>query len=282
MLFITIPLIISLTVIIRQQIGNKQSAQAHQIAQDTAGIREAADAVQPVQSQNHTKAEKTPPPAEAPSASQSPAEQAAPEPNAHEQMLLGIDLQALQKVNDQVKGWICIPDTEISYPLVQGTDNDYYLNHTWNFEWSSAGSIFLEHMVNSDLTDFNTLIYGHRMNNGTMFSPLKEYRAAEFWEEHPCVYLSTNYGVACYRVYAAYEAKTDAITYGLELNSQELRDYFIAYGLAKSVIDTGIVPTCEDRVITLVTCTGNGYSARWVVQAVLDHVIPSERAESLS
>lgn len=276
-LLIGLVLIVSLALYINQLFDYKKGVQAYQDAQNTAGIQDlTTDKQMPVQlPEESEKTEDTADDLPSNESDTPSVEEPIPEPNDHELALLDVDLSALQKINSQVKGWIAIPDTNISYPLTQGTDNDYYLKHTWNFEWSSAGSIFLEHMVSPDFTDFNTLIYGHRMNNGTMFSGLKQYKSLEFWEEHPEVYIRTNAGVSCYRVYAAYEAKIDAVTYGLELNSEELRTYFIEYGLAKSVIDTGIVPTVDDSVITLVTCTGRGHAARWVVQAVLDHTIPA-------
>lgn len=87
-------------------------------------------------------------------------------------------------------GWILIPNTVISYPLLQGEDNQYYLNHTWK-KWTSAvGAIFMDSQNNPNLTDFNTIVYGHRMNNGSMFASLKNYKKQSYWQAHPCVYIT--------------------------------------------------------------------------------------------
>ena len=89
---------------------------------------------------------------------------------------MNLDLALLQKVNEDVMGWIYIPDTDISYPILRSKDNKEYLKLTWDLKNSVAGSIFLEHENNVDLSDFNTLIYGHNMKNDTMFGDLENYR----------------------------------------------------------------------------------------------------------
>lgn len=175
-----------------------------------------------------------------------------------EDTLAEIDLQPLREVNPDTAGWIAIPGTEISYPLVQGSDNDYYLSHTWDRANSSCGAIFLDCAASRDLSDFHTLVYGHRMRNGTMFSALKGYRSADFWQEHPSVYVALDSGVYRYAVFSAREADAMGIVYEKKLEG--------------SVIDTGIAPEASDRVLTLSTCTGTGYVRRWVVHAVLADV----------
>ena len=191
--------------------------------------------------------------------------------------LAAINLGALQDVNEEVVGWIMIPDTEISYPVVQGTDDEYYLTHTWKKESSSVGAIFMEYQHESDLSGFNTLIYGHRMRNNTMFGSLKFYKDAEYWEEHPSIYYVNESGVYRYDIYSAYQISTQSVTYVLNIEELEQQQNFIETGIEHSVIDTGIVPTEEDRIITLSTCTGFGYSSRWVVQAVLRQEWPAEQ-----
>lgn len=177
------------------------------------------------------------------------------------------DLEALRAVNPDVLGWIEIPGTAISYPLLQGEDNNEYLRHTWLGESNPMGSIFLESTNSRDMDDLHTIIYGHRMRSGTMFADLGKYQELDFWREHPSVYLALEDGVRRYDVYAAYEAGVKSLVYRLDLAGRE--EELIRFGLDSSVIDTGIVPKAGDRILTLSTCTGNGYSKRWVVQSVL-------------
>lgn len=179
------------------------------------------------------------------------------------------DLSALRSVNEDVLGWILIPETKVSYPVVQGEDDDYYLNHTWEKEPNAVGAIFLETANNPDLSDFHTIIYGHRMSDGSMLGSLKYYKEQEYAEEHPAIYLVDENGSHCYEIFAAYETPVTGNTYQLAfLDERECQEY-LEDCLVQSVIDTGIVPTAKDQIMTLSTCTGRGYDARWVVQARL-------------
>ena len=191
------------------------------------------------------------------------------EEDPHIQTLMDMDLDALREVNPDVVGWILIPDTKINYPLMQGEDNDYYLNHTWDQKKNGAGSIYLEQLSNPELTDFNTIIYGHNMANGSMFANLHQYRYQNFWESHPYVYIRTDEGVYRYEIFSAYRANVDSNTYALSFSDEEFKEEFLQYILSESVIETGVQPEITDRILTLSTCSGAGYSTRWVVQARL-------------
>ena len=194
--------------------------------------------------------------------------------------LRNMDFTALREVNSDILGWILIPDTRVSYPLVQGDDNDYYLNRTWRKTRNSVGAIFMECQNSSDLSDFNTIIYGHRMNNSSMFGTLKSFEKQSFWANHPYVYITDDNGSHRYEIFAAYEVSVEGDTYRLGFSNDASKQSFLDYCLAQSVINTGITPTIYDRILTLSTCTGNGHATRWVVQAVLKGEAPSDAAQS--
>lgn len=182
-----------------------------------------------------------------------------------------LDLAALQQVNSDVVGWISIPDTELSYPVLQGEDNQYYLEHTWRKQRNGMGAIFLDCRFDPGLTDFYTLIYGHRMHNATMFGSLARYEDAAYWQEHPSVYLVNEGGVNRYDIFAAFEAGVDSDVYRRGFSQTQDREVFITWCLEQSVIDTGVRPTAGGRIITLSTCTRSGGAAtRWVVLAALE------------
>ncbi len=187
------------------------------------------------------------------------------------------NLDALREVNPDVLGWIEIPGTQLAYPIMDGDDNEYYLEHTWDKQASAAGSIFLEHLNNSDLRDFNTLIYGHRMINGSMFGSLKHYNKNDHYEKHPYVYILDDEGVHRYEIFSAYTAPVEGATFVYGFRNEAGMQLFIDYCISKSEIDTGVVPTMDDKILTLVTCTGRGYEARWVVQARLKGVEDNPR-----
>lgn len=190
-----------------------------------------------------------------------------------------MNFTALRKVNSDVLGWILIPGTKISYPIVQGTDNQYYLTHTWKKWTSVVGSIFMEYTNDRDFSDFNTIIYGHRMNNGSMFAGLKYYKTQSYWKSHPTVYITDDNGTRKYDIFAAYEVSIKGDTYRLSFSSDQTKQAYIDYCLNQSVIDTGITPNTWDQILTLSTCTGNGHATRWIVQAVLRGTPPQQSKE---
>lgn len=194
-----------------------------------------------------------------------------PETDAGDDAPAGMDLSPLREANADVVGWIEVPGL-LSYPLLQGEDNAYYLSHAWNGEENAAGAIFLDYRASASLDGSHTLVYGHRMRDGTMFGGLKHYKDAAFWQENPSVTISNEDGVWQYDIYAAYETALTAPVYQQGLSSPEERQAFIQYGLERSAIDTGITPTAEDKIITLSTCSGSGSDTRWVVQAVRKQV----------
>lgn len=180
-----------------------------------------------------------------------------------------INITGLREVNEDVLGWIRIPDTKIDYPLLQGADNDFYLNHTWEKTPNSVGSIFLEHLNSAELTDYNTIIYGHNMGNGSMFAELEHYAIESHWEAHPYVYIATDTGVFRYEIFAFFRAEVDSLTYGLNPTREDTKEKFLNLSLENSWIDTGIKPAVTDRILTLSTCSGMNYDHRYVVQARL-------------
>ena len=184
------------------------------------------------------------------------------------QALKDMDFSALRQQNPDVLGWILIPGTRVSYPVVQGTDYSYDLDHTWRCGKNSVGAIFMECRNSSDLSDFNTIIYGHRMNNRSMFGTLSQYKSRSYWQAHPYVYLTDDSGTHRYEIFAAGEVSVDSDVYRLGLCSDSSRQSFLDSCLALSALNTGVTPHTYDKVLTLSTCTGNGHATRWVVQAV--------------
>ena len=184
--------------------------------------------------------------------------------------LAAVDLEALRAYNPEVAGWIEIPDTGISYPLMQGANNQWYLKHTWTGEPSSVGAIFMDSRNSRDLGDFHTIVYGHRLRSGAMFAPLRFYEDDAYRQEHPSVYIADDAGLHRYDIFAVYAADVkDRVYQELDVEDEETRQAFIRFCLDSALADTGVTPEAGDRILTLSTCTGDGYAQRWVVQAVL-------------
>lgn len=252
--FITAVLVLILLVS-AAQVGWKiyesvQRAQEYEEAAQTAGLTQEPSAPTPA-----------PPEAPAPSGQ-------APIPGEAE-ALAAVDLAALQAVNPDVAGWIEIPGTEVSYPILYGEDNELYLNHTWTGESNSGGSIFLECTASRDLSDFHTIVYGHRMRDESMFGSIKHYNDPDYYAAHPNVYTVADGILSQWQIFSARETGVRELTYRLDLEESGLEEAFVQDCLDHSVIDTGVLPGEGARFLTLSTCTGRGYATRWVVHAAL-------------
>ncbi len=202
-------------------------------------------------------------------------------PDAHARSLQELNLTALQDVNPDVIGWILLPDTDINYPLLHTTDNSTYLHTAWDGTDSVSGSIFLETRSDPNFVDFNTIIYGHHMRNGSMFAPLMGYKDAEFLTDHANIYIATADGVRRYTVFSAYEAPVTSDTYRLYFKNTAQKQTALDFYLDSSHWEPPITPTANDQLLTLSTCTGTGrYETRWVVQAVLSGFWANKKAGS--
>ena len=105
-----------------------------------------------------------------------------------EQNYLQIDWATLKERNNDVKAWIQIPDTNVNYPVLQGETNDTYIHSDIDHQKLSAGSIFVDCRNEKPFEDFNTVIYGHNMKNGSMFNNIKSYT-----DQSLCLYLFTRW-----------------------------------------------------------------------------------------
>jgi len=190
------------------------------------------------------------------------------------QSMLEVDIAALQEVNPEVLGWIAIPDTELSYPLVQTVDNQFYLNTTWDLQPNQAGAIYLECTNEPDLSEFHTIVYGHRWNDDSMFGSLKYYVDENYKNQHPYVFIVTADGCYRYEIFAAYEASVRSLTYLIEFESEQITRDFLNFCVSMSAWPPGRYLEIADQILTLSTCTGTGSPNRWVVQARLAETYP--------
>ena len=185
-----------------------------------------------------------------------------------------VDLQTLRQTNEDVLGWLHIPGSPISYPLMRSHDNDEYLHQAWDGSPNVAGSIFLEQYSRPDFTDFNTIIYGHAMADGSMFAYLHTYQWQDIAEKYPHVYVAIDGAVLRYTVFASYEADVSSDTYRLSFTDEAHREQAIGQYRARSTVTSSVEVTADDHILTLSTCTGNRRDVRFVVQAVLDGMVP--------
>lgn len=255
---------VSTGLLISSNLDKKAAGDTYMQAQQIAGLSgetEAAETEATEQTQPTVpETEPTVPPETEPQTVWVPA---AVEPDAYMENLAKTDLNALREVNPHVVGWIFLPGSQVNYPIVQGEDNQYYLEHTWDGRKNIAGSIFLEATNSPDLTDSRSILYGHNMANMSMFAVLHYYANEYYVKTYPYVYLVTGEDVLRYEIYSTYQAAVDSKTYALELDHRHMPS-FIQMTLDEADFDTGIVPADTDRILTLSTCTGNSETRRVV------------------
>ena len=177
-----------------------------------------------------------------------------------------IDFASLKKINEEAVGWIEIPGTEISYPVVHTTDNVYYLTHTFRHQENKSGAIFVEASNAGDFSDLHTIVYGHNMKNGSMFAGLKNYGKKNYYEAHPYIYLDQEDGTHCYQIFSCHEADVTDITYTIGYHSDDTYAAFLDELTASSLYNTDVSVGTNDSVLTLSTCTNKG-AKRFVVHA---------------
>ena len=119
-----------------------------------------------------------------------------------------VDFDSLRAVNPEIVAWLSIDDTNIDYPVVQHSDNDYYLHHLFTGEWNSSGCLFMDCNNLADFSDLHTIIYGHHMDNGSMFQNLMGYKGQSFYDEHPTAQLFTPGGTYTVEFFAGYVTST--------------------------------------------------------------------------
>lgn len=186
-----------------------------------------------------------------------------------------IDFDELLQVNDDIVGWLRIRALDISYPVVQGEDNDYYLHTTFEKTENIAGCIFMNCDNKSDLTDQNTIIYGHNMKNGSMFGKLKQFREEETFNKSKYFWIFTPEFIYQYRIFSASVVNKTGLTYQPFFIDREFEE-FINTAFENSEVDNSDVEvTKEDRIVTLSTCTGDD-ATRFVVMGKLVQIYASK------
>ncbi len=269
--------VVSAVMLIQEGLEYKENGDVYQNAESVAGLPNLDDIVPlpPVIDDDGSGDDSTPAPPESGASSGDTGEAKPPETTAQKvgdpyiDALSQLNLEALREQNSDVIGWIYVAATKISYPIVHYTDNDYYLYRTYLGKNNKGGSIFMECLCREDMDEFNTIIYGHRMKNLSMFGSLKYYKSKSYWREHPSVYIVLEDGIHKFNIFAAYEVSTGGQAFRISFKNDVEKQAFIDDALKRSAYRTGIKPTVKDKILTLSTCSGTGgYETRWIVQAV--------------
>jgi len=180
-----------------------------------------------------------------------------------------INFKALIEVNPDVIGWIYSPDTTINYPVVQGNDNAYYLKHLADGTENRNGCPFLDVQNRPDFTDDNSIIYGHHMQNGTMFASISWYEDQSYYDEHPMMYLMTPEAAYRIELFSGYITTMDSSAYMQTFGSIREHTDWLKEVSGRSDFRANLEISAYDRVITLSTCAYRFENARYVLHGKL-------------
>ena len=164
--------------------------------------------------------------------------------------------------NSDVVGWIDIPNTKIHYPVVLGTDNKYYETRNYDKKASKSGAIFMDYRNGNPAQQWNLIIYGHNMKNGTMFADINEYKNENFFKKNNIITFYWQGNKAEWEVFSAFvasdsmlDSKSSDFVLRTKFGSNAEYEKYIKAMQGKSKFTTKIKLSAEDQIITLQTCT---------------------------
>lgn len=162
----------------------------------------------------------------------------------------------LIKINQDTVGWIKIDDTPIDYPIVQTTNNNYYLNHSLNKKLNKAGWIFMDYRVNSDFSDRNTIIYGHDRKDKTMFGSLYTISENNWQRNKQTNYIRTftKHNAYTWQVFSSYHINVTNDYLQTSFSTDKNYKNFLEMIKKRSSINYDVILTSNDNILTLSTC----------------------------
>lgn len=182
-----------------------------------------------------------------------------------------VDFEALWEQNTEIIAWLDIPDTTISYPILRSEKNNaFYLDHNAKKQEDGSGALFVEDYNSRELTDPVSIIYGHRMPNGTFFGTLqKTYENAEGFEAHRTIHLYMPEREETYRVIAAVPYSRNHILYNYDFTQAwEHYSFFDRVYMVRSIsaqLDLDGYPEFGEKCLILSTCLAGNRQNRFLV-----------------
>ena len=168
------------------------------------------------------------------------------------------------------RGWLYFPVLDISYPVVQGEDNDYYLKHSFEGESVNAGCIFMDCGASADWSDRNTFVFGHNMRDESMFGAFKNLlKGTASCEENPYFYIYTEDKVYIYEIFSYYETKSTSDRFATFTSDASYDDY-VQWATEHSLYASDADLSDRGNIVSLSTCYGSsGTKRRALIHGVL-------------
>ena len=187
-----------------------------------------------------------------------------------------VKLEKLQEENPEICAWLEIEGSNINYPVLQTTDNSFYMTHNYKKESSKDGALFLDKDYDWTIPSTNLLIYGHNnIGSNEMFSELINYKDEDYYNNHKIIRFTTNQEDAEYEIIAVflsrvyYKSETNVFRYYYFINAQNEEEFneYIENSKKTSIYDTGITAEYGDQLLTLSTCEYSQNDGRLAVVA---------------
>ncbi|MDL4838926.1 class B sortase [Aquibacillus rhizosphaerae] len=174
----------------------------------------------------------------------------------------------LTQINEDYVGWLRINNTKVSYPVVKGEDNEFYLTHNFSREQDFAGSIFMDSQNTNDGLDKHTIVYGHNMKDNSMFGDLEKYLEQEYYQDHTLISFDNPTDTYEWEIFSVYTSR-DGDWLKTDLEKTNSFAEYLNDIKNKSIISNQTEVSEEDRFLTLATCTNRDIDERIVVHARL-------------
>ena len=184
----------------------------------------------------------------------------------------------LADINNDYKFWLSIDNTKVNYPVVQGDDNKFYLEHNFSKEYSISGTLFVDYR-NDINKDKNIIIYGHNMRNGTMFNELKKFKDEEFFYNNYITIIKDNNEYK-YEVFSVYALPENEITLKKDFVDENEYLQYLNNLIEKSYYNKNIELNYDSNIITLITCSYEYNNARTIVHAKLSNKIQKKKLDT--
>jgi sortase B len=185
-----------------------------------------------------------------------------------------VDFEGLRAVNLDIAAWLTCAGTNVNYPVAHGQDNEYYLTHMFNFARNGAGTLFVDYRNSPGFTDRHTIIYGHNMNNHSMFWTITQYKNQRYYDAHPVFMLVTPEGDYEIQLISGRIVVAGDNAWRLAFESDEDYLAWLQNSQALSTFYSPVPVSAEDRVVTLATCTYEYNDARYVLTGKL---VPAQK-----
>lgn len=183
--------------------------------------------------------------------------------------LISVDFNELKKKNEDTKGWIQVSGTNVNYPYVQGSDNNYYLSHSFDKSYNDMGWVFLDYRNSADLIDKNSILYAHGLYNNTMFGSLKQVIEPNWYtnSENHTIKISTENENSLWEIFSTYTIQPESFYLTTNFEDDKSFEAFLITLQSRSVYTYPTTVSSSDRILTLSSCYDD--NVRVVVHAKL-------------